>query len=85
MFSAAAAAPLRRSGMAQNAASNTTRINARSFPGARSSPCKQQPEWPPARRHSGENLSDRPMEFIAVVLKGAASAGRSSPDAHDHQ
>jgi hypothetical protein len=42
-------------------------------------------EWLPARRHSGENLSDRPMEFIAVVLKGAASAGRSSPDAHDHQ
>jgi hypothetical protein len=42
-------------------------------------------EWLPARRHSGENLSDRPMKFIAVVLKGAASAARNSPDAHDHQ
>src|SRR6266851_8216830 len=29
-------------------------------------------EWVSARKHSGENLSDRPMEFIAVVLKSAA-------------
>jgi hypothetical protein len=39
-------------------------------------------EWVPARRHSGENLSDRPMEFIAVVLKRAASAGRDAPEGH---
>src|SRR5882672_1859986 len=30
-------------------------------------------EWVSARRHSGENLADRPMEFIAVVVKGAAT------------
>jgi len=42
-------------------------------------------EWVPARRHSGENLSDRPMEFIAIVLKCAASGERPSPHAHDHQ
>ena len=28
-------------------------------------------EWVSARRHSGENLSDQPMEFIAVVIKAA--------------
>src|ERR1051325_361151 len=28
-------------------------------------------EWVGARRHSGENLSHQPMEFIAVVLKTA--------------
>jgi hypothetical protein len=30
-------------------------------------------EWVAARRHSGENLSDHPMEFVAVVIKGATS------------
>ena len=30
-------------------------------------------EWVSARRHSGENLSDQPMEFIAVVVKAAAT------------
>jgi hypothetical protein len=42
-------------------------------------------EWVPARRHSGENLSDRPMEFVAIVLKSAASGERTSPHAHDHR
>jgi hypothetical protein len=42
-------------------------------------------EWVPARRHSGENLSDRPMEFIAVVLKGDACGERPSPHARDRQ
>lgn len=41
-------------------------------------------EWVPARRHSGENLSDRPMEFVAIVLRGAASGDRPSPHTHDH-
>jgi hypothetical protein len=26
-------------------------------------------EWVSARRHAGENLSDRPMDFIAVIVK----------------
>src|SRR5215467_1958576 len=25
-------------------------------------------EWVPGRRHAGENLSDKPMEFIAVIV-----------------
>ncbi|HKA77355.1 MAG TPA: hypothetical protein VKD19_09630 [Pseudolabrys sp.] len=28
-------------------------------------------EWVSARRHSGENLADKPMEFIAVVVARA--------------
>ena len=35
-------------------------------------------EWVPARRHAGENLSDKPMEFIAVVVR-AASVGAHAP------
>src|SRR5438094_1948020 len=35
-------------------------------------------EWVPARRHAGENLSDKPMDFIAVVVS-AASAGGHAP------
>ena len=35
-------------------------------------------EWVSARRHAGENLSDSPMEFIAVVLK-TAPAGEHGP------
>jgi len=35
-------------------------------------------EWVPARRHAGQNLSDSPMEFIAVVVR-AASAGGHRP------
>ena len=26
-------------------------------------------DWAPAERHAGENLSDRPVEFLAVVAK----------------
>jgi len=36
-------------------------------------------EWVPARRHAGENLSDRPMEFIAIVVRAASSAGGHAP------
>jgi len=28
-------------------------------------------EWLSARRHAGENLTDQPMQFIAVVVTGA--------------
>ena len=42
-------------------------------------------EWVSARRHSGENLSDHPMEFVAVVLKGAASGEHRPPDSHGHR
>ncbi len=28
-------------------------------------------EWVSARRHAGENLSDQPMDFIAVIVKRA--------------
>jgi quercetin dioxygenase-like cupin family protein len=31
-------------------------------------------EWVPARRHSGENLGDTPMEFIAVIMKERGGA-----------
>ena len=37
-------------------------------------------EWVPARRHAGENLSDRPMEFIAVLVKATSPGAR--PPAH---
>src|SRR5256885_16698795 len=40
-------------------------------------------EWISARRHSGENLSDRPMEFIAVVLK-AGAGNQAPPRGHVH-
>jgi hypothetical protein len=33
-------------------------------------------EWVSARRHAGENLADKPMEFIAVVMKQAAARRR---------
>ena len=37
-------------------------------------------EWVPAQRHAGENLSDQPIEFIAVVPKvSAASAIEGHP------
>jgi len=32
-------------------------------------------EWVSAHRHAGENLSDSPMEFIAVVAKTAPDGG----------
>ena len=34
-------------------------------------------EWVPAQRHAGENLSDSPIEFLAVVQKSATGAGES--------
>src|SRR5262249_29180503 len=34
-------------------------------------------EWVPARRHAGENLSDKPMEFIGVVVRAAAPGGHA--------
>jgi hypothetical protein len=33
-------------------------------------------DWIPAQRHAGENLSDQPIEFLAVVPKSNASAVR---------
>ena len=37
-------------------------------------------EWVPPQRHAGENLSDQPIEFIAVVPKvSAASALEGHP------
>jgi beta-alanine degradation protein BauB len=37
--------------------------------------------WVPARRHAGENLSDHPIEFLAIVPKESpeASAGGGAP------
>ena len=32
-------------------------------------------EWVPAQRHAGENLSDTPIEFLAVVPKTVGAAG----------
>ena len=42
-------------------------------------------EWVPQRRHSGQNLSDEPMEFIAVIVKAGAARGRKVPPAGPHQ
>jgi hypothetical protein len=33
-------------------------------------------EWVPAQRHAGENLSDTPIEFLAVVSKPGGDAGK---------
>jgi hypothetical protein len=32
-------------------------------------------EWVPAQRHAGENLSDKPIEFLAVVPKTGGIGG----------
>lgn len=37
-------------------------------------------EWVPSQRHAGENLSDNPIEFIAVVPKSSRLGG--SPIEH---
>lgn len=42
-------------------------------------------EWVSARRHAGENLSDRPMEFIAVVPTAAAASAHHGLNGPDHQ
>jgi hypothetical protein len=34
-------------------------------------------EWVPAQRHAGENLSDTPIEFLAVVPKPGGGTGES--------
>jgi hypothetical protein len=36
-------------------------------------------DWVPARRHAGENLSETPMDFIAVVVKQADPATGGHP------
>ena len=41
-------------------------------------------EWVPAQRHAGENLSDRPVEFLAVVPRTNASVAPMLQD-HEHQ
>ena len=33
-------------------------------------------EWVPVQRHAGENLSDQPLEFLAIVPKSGASAAK---------
>jgi hypothetical protein len=42
-------------------------------------------EWVPMRRHSGQNLSDEPMEFVAVVVKGTVTGGRQGQGVSPHQ
>jgi hypothetical protein len=42
-------------------------------------------EWVSTRRHAGENLSDKAMEFIAVVLKGAGAGAAHQPDHAGHR
>jgi hypothetical protein len=42
-------------------------------------------EWVPMRRHSGQNLSDAPMEFVAVIVKAAAVSGTPGQGASPHQ
>lgn len=42
-------------------------------------------EWVPMRRHSGENLSDEPMEFVAVIVKAAAPALHGAGGTSPHQ
>jgi hypothetical protein len=41
-------------------------------------------EWVPAQRHAGENLSDKPVEFLAVVPRTDASVAPMLRD-HEHQ
>jgi beta-alanine degradation protein BauB len=47
------------------------------FPDGRSEDIERTPgtiEWVPAQRHAGENLSDQPIEFLAIVPKAASSS-----------
>jgi quercetin dioxygenase-like cupin family protein len=41
-----------------------------------------QVAWVAPTRHAGENLSDQPIEFIAVIPKDAATGGTP---AHTHR
>jgi hypothetical protein len=38
-------------------------------------------DWVPTQQHAGENLSDQPVEFLAVLPKGTAL---SAPEREDH-
>ena len=40
-------------------------------------------EWIPPQRHAGENLSDQPLAFLAVIPKMGAPVAPISGD-HDH-
>ena len=42
-------------------------------------------EWVSPRRHAGENLSDQPIEFLAIVPKSAAHAPPAAPIVEHHQ
>jgi len=45
------------------------------FPDGRSDDIERAPgavDWIPAQRHAGENLSDKPIEFLAIVPKAAS-------------
>jgi hypothetical protein len=33
-------------------------------------------DWVPVQRHAGENLSDQPLEFLAIVPKSGAAAAK---------
>jgi beta-alanine degradation protein BauB len=47
------------------------------FPDGRSEDIERTPgtiDWVPAQRHAGENLSDQPIEFLAIVPKAASSS-----------
>jgi hypothetical protein len=37
-------------------------------------------EWVSARRHAGENLSDKSMDFIAVIVKPPGAGARRGPE-----
>jgi len=43
-----------------------------------------QLDWVPAQRHAGENLSDQPIEFLAVVPKPRGSGSSAGAD-HEHR
>ncbi len=41
--------------------------------------------WVPAQQHAGENLGDQPVEFLAIVPKGAQPKGvQTNAGAHAH-
>jgi hypothetical protein len=45
------------------------------FPDGRSEDIERAPgmiDWIPAQRHAGENLSDQPIEFLAIVPKAGS-------------
>jgi beta-alanine degradation protein BauB len=39
-------------------------------------------EWIPAQEHSGENLSDKPIEFIAIVPKEISGRAKNKSTFH---